>query len=242
MNTRFGKKGIWIAIIMVVALVAATVLLIARQGTPNRRIVITNLNSCAPNINKLIASQVSTNAYAFVERANKYNNHQNLPSYTAEIRNGTCHTITKNNSTGISRTTAVLDVPEAKQSWKVTFSWTAEPGTPQIDIGTIEPTCLPSSQLRYGEFKCINVLSLINYGTDKYDPILQYVPYSGDSFSLSYSPDTKTISATVNVPPDEANNTALISNTEATIPLWLQENGLNPNDYTIRYRVVAVQD
>lgn len=242
MHTQNRSRTIFIVLVLFIATVAGVIFVSVRRGVPEGQVDIVNLSDCAPDINSVIYSQIRTNMYVYVERGNDYNQRQNLPGYTAEIRQGSCNTETTNSADGIFRSNAVLDIPEARQSWAITFSWTSAKGNPKIDLGTVEPECLPASQLRYGDFKCQNVLSLVNYGTDKYDPILKHMPYDGDSFNLLYDPETKTISATVLVPPREADNPALITNTEAAVPLWLQQKGLDPNNYTIRYRVAAKQD
>lgn len=241
-QSRFNAQRTFIALIACVAAVAGIFWLVAHNKTPSEQVRITNLSDCAPKINGVISSQISTNMYKFVERANTYNKRENLKNYDGQFREKTCRTITTNEDSKIFNTTAILDIPEAKQSWKVSFGWTSTKGNPQIDLGTIKPTCLLASQLLYGDFECINVWSLITYGTDKYDPILKHVPYNGSSFDLAYDPETKTISATVLIRPNDANNPAVISNTEAAVPIWLQNEGLNPADYTIKYRVTARQD
>lgn len=242
MRTPNRAKFILIVLSIFIILIAGVSFLANRGNTDEGRVTISNLGDCSPHINSVVASQISTTMYMFVERANDYNQRHNEAGYTGIFRDGSCHTETTNETKKIFRTTAILDIPEAKQSWDVGYSWTSAKGTPQIDLGTIEPTCLSASKLRYGDFKCQSVTSLIMYGTDKYDPILKYVPYNGDSFDLTYDPDTKTISAAVFVRPNDANNTVLIENVKSAVPIWIQQKGLNPSDYTIKYRVTAKQD
>lgn len=242
MRTSSRTKLALVVLAVLVVLIASVSFLVSRSNINEGRVTISNLTDCSPGINEVVVSQISTTMYMFVERANDYNQRRNEAGYTGAFRDGSCRTETTNETKNTFQTTAILDIPQAKQSWDVVYGWTSTKGNPQIDLGTIEPTCLPGSQLRYGDFKCQNVTSLIAYGTDKYDPILKYMPYSGESFNLAYDPESKTISVTVLVRPEEANNTALVNNVKAAVPQWIQQKGLNPSDYTIKYRVAAKQD
>jgi hypothetical protein len=224
-------------VLLVFGMIGIAVFVTLDHGTPNQKVSITNLTDCTPDINKRVVTQISGAMYGLVEKADNYNHRQTLPKYTALVRDGSCKTSPV--EADVLGSTMILDIREARQSWTITFDWVKSSTVINTDLGTISPSCLPATKLPYGDFNCDKVLSLINYGTDKYDPILKYTPYTGSSFELSYDPETKTIAATILVPQEQANNTALIDNVKTAVPIWLQNKGLDPSSYTINYRVAA---
>jgi hypothetical protein len=232
-----------VLILLVVCVVAVLILMRSSSQTKSGHVVIDNLSDCSKNVTDGTVNDVETGVYKLVKSANDYNKLATAKSYKATIRKGTCQTTSKvvtDNSTQkkltIQSSTIIVDIAVAKQSWKITYDWvTKDTGKVNVDLGTIQPSCLKVDQLLYGDFKCDSVLSLAQHGTDKVDPILQYMPYSGAGFTMEYDADTKTVSVAFQPPPDAHDIPLFIANTKAIIPYWFQKRGLDQSQYKIIY-------
>jgi hypothetical protein len=131
------------------------------------------LASCAKDMNAARVNEVQQNMYALVKSANDYNKKSTASTYTATVREGSCSPKSDHHVVGYSgkqttvKTTAIIvDTPDTKQSWKITFDWVKNSQKIDTDLGTIMPECLPTDQLPYGDFKCTNILSLAQHGTE----------------------------------------------------------------------------
>ncbi len=179
--------------------------------------------------------------YSYIKQANDYNKKDTLPKYTSEIRKDSCKT-KESTVAGVKgklkSTTIILDVAEAKQSWKISYEWyTGKAPATVVNGATAE--CVSKQEQIYGDFNCEKILSKATYGTDKYDSILQYMPYTGQGFDLAYDADTKTVTATITVPAKDINNAVLIQNNKNAVPLWFAHRKLDITKYTVNYTVVA---
>lgn len=223
-------------------LITGIVFLFSKANKPaDSSVSISNLGSCAKRINPKVTETLGLQIYTYIKAANDFNHTPNKPSYKSEIRKDSCKELdTKASSNNIvTSTSAILDIPAAKQSWKITWAWVPRNQTLATDIGAATAECLPASDLIYGDFHCTNVLSLIRYGTPHYDPILKYVPYSGSTFNLEYSPASKAVTVTVLVPEVWASDPSVAQNIENSVPKWFAENGLNIDNYSVSYVVTT---
>lgn len=244
-NRSINKSWVILVILILVATIVLFVVIYKKTGTqPNGTVYITNLSSCTPNINKAVVDELFSSTYGLVTEANTYNRASTAPKYTASIRSGSCKQTSQNSSPGydgntqlVKTSSITLDIPEAKQSWKLSFDWVISEDI-NTDLGTIIPECLPPESLLYGDFNCYKILSLKEYGTDKYDPILQYMPYTGSGFDLSYAPEAKTVTAIIYIPTEEMNNQELIQNSKDIVPYWFEHRGLNIGSYTVIYKII----
>jgi len=245
-ETKRVKNLIFITVVAIVAIIAVVVVvnLINAANDKNKKdaIYISNLSSCSSNMQKSLEDSMRANMYITIQSANEYNKKETLPRYESVIRDGSC--TEKDISIGgidgkkadIKESVAILDIPEAKQSWTITYHW-VENGTPiTTDLGTIViPSCVPKEKLIYGDFNCEKIMSLAEYGTDKYDAILQYMPYTGKGFDLSYNPDTKAVAAEIIVQPSQINNQELLTNLRGQVEYWFTHRKLDINSYTVTY-------
>lgn len=233
----------FVALFLLIA-VLLFVVLRPKNPLPNNSVHITNLNDCTKGISQAVENEISTEIYTLVGFTNQYNKLDTPPKYSATIRDGTCKEVARGDVAGytentqlVKTTDIILDIPDAKQSWSLRFDWVSDRKV-EVDLGEIIPSCLPTELLRYGDFKCVNVLSLKRYGTDKYDPILPYMPYSGAGFDLAFDPEVKKVTATIYIPTKEQGNQELVENDKAIIPYWFEKRGLDINKYTIEYNIV----
>jgi hypothetical protein len=231
-------------------LAAGTVLLVVLFGlqsrsAPQKTVIISGVGDCSSNIDPSIISKLGTTLYSYVVVGNDYKHRSSASTYRGAVRDGSCRQEHSNSTKGsngakliVKTSSVIVDIPDAKQSWMFRYDWVKRGDAGKTDLGTLQPSCLTADELLYGDFGCDKVLSLVKYGTADYDPILQYIPYSGDGFSLDYSPPTRQVYATIIIPANQRGNTELIQNNEAIIPYWFEHRGLDINKYQISYNVV----
>lgn len=239
------KKNFTIFVTILI-LCVGIILILLRTNSQDKsgHVIIKNFGDCSKNATNGTTDDVSTSIYKLVKSANDYNKQPTEKYYKATIRQGSCqnttHEVTDNTTQKqhtVQTTTIIVDIPDVKQSWKIKYDWvTKSEGRVNIDLGTIQPSCLSKDQLLYGDFNCENIMSLAQYGTDKVDPILQYMPYSGAGFTLEYDADTKTVTVAFAPTPDIKDIPAFIQNTKTVVvPYWFQKRGLDQSKYKIIY-------
>ena len=238
------KRALYIVIgIIAVVIIATTVVLFLvsnSNNTKEKSISITNLESCSKNMQVTLQESMQFNLYRTIKGANDYNKKASLPQYSATLREGTC---TEHDIAGvdgvekIKESTAIVDIPEAKQSWFITYHWMPDGRPIQSDLGTIViPTCLKEDKLIYGTFNCEQYISLITYGTNNVDPILPYVPYQGAGFHIEYEPTSKTVTATIELQESQKNNQKLINNLKVQVEYWFTKRSLDITSYNLVYK------
>lgn len=234
-----------IVVLVVVAVLLSAFRINSGETSANKIVTIEGIDQCSSGINKNTATTAGTTLYGYVTLANDQNGVTSLPSYTATVRKGSCqqkadHTVDdgSGNQQKVKTSSLIVDISQAKQSWKITYDWVADGADSLTDIGTITPECLASNNLIYGDFGCAKVLNIQKYGTANYDPILQYVPYPGDGFTLDYDSESREVAATILMPVDQKDNQELLQNNEAVVPYWFEHRGLDINKYKVIYAVV----
>lgn len=223
-----------------VVIVIAYIQAVNDKNKPNA-VYIANLSACSPGMQKSIEDSLRTNMYDSIKAANDYNKKDTLKNYSASIREGSCKEETQEitefgATTNLKITTAILDIPDAQQSWGITYNWLPNGKEVRVDLGdVITPYCLEEKDLIYGTFNCEKVLSLVEHGTDKVDPILSYVPYSGSGFTIDYDPETKVVTATIQLRASEQDNQELITNLKKEVEYWFSSRNLTMSSYTVNY-------
>lgn len=219
----------------------------SNRSSTEDKVSITNLSGCSEDMQQAVKDSMQTNLYKTIQFANEYNKKESLPTYTATIRDGSCtqkdvSTSGIDGETTIKESEAIIDIPDAKQSWLVTYHWVPEGQKVTTDLGTIIiPSCLSVDKLIYGDFNCENIMSLQKYGTDKADPILQYMPYTGSGFDLTYNPETREVSAIIIVRASQQDNQNLINNLKAQVEYWFTYRNLDISTYTVVYTVKVTE-
>lgn len=238
-----NKRLLLIITLCVVAVFVVVIGVLSGKKESKGMVDIQGLASCSNNINKDVVTNIDLKTYALVKSANDYNKLPTASSYKATVRSGSCQQPTKSTITDsngkqrtIQTTSLIVDIPNAKQSWKIAFDWvTKNESVVGVDLGTIKPSCLKTNELVYGDFKCDNIVSLAKYGTDKADPILQYMPYTGAGFRMEYEPNSKTVTVFFDPPSGTTDTAAFVQNTKDIVPYWFQKRGLDQSKYTIKY-------
>lgn len=232
-----GSVAVFV-IVIVAAIITAVVSNTADRNRENS-VYISNLESCSKNMQKGLQESMRTNMYTTIKSANEYNNKSSLPVYTATLREGSCEEedIPALEGDGtIKESKAIIDIPEAQQSWAITYHWLPNGEEITSDLGTIvKPSCLEKSQLIYGDFNCEKIISLAEYGTDKPDPILPYMPYTGGGFTLDYNPENREVEAIILLRKSQKDNKELVDNLKAQVEYWFSKRDLNIADYKVLY-------
>jgi hypothetical protein len=247
---NLSKRGRFLLTISVVLILFVIVATVIHSNTPQEKAVqkantisINGLTGCSANINTTVLDGINSQLYSYIKEANSYNKVSSLSTYQGVIRKGSCQQLAGSQDDSSTKTTSIIvDVPTAKQSWKVTYSWVPNNTEVTTDLGQIIVDCPSSNQLIYGDFHCTNVLSLLTTGTTDTETILQYMPYTGAGFNLTYDPDTKTVDASIIVKPANQTNQILINNIEAQVQDWFTTRSLNINNYTVIYTIVTDDD
>lgn len=133
----------------------------------------------------------------------------------------------------------IVDMESIKQSYQVSYSYSRDVNQ---DVGgdPVIISCLPKELLKFGEFKCSDITS---EQTNRYDSILQHLPYQNFSFALSPDAtqgDKLVIHAKLSIPEsslsgDAASRASVIAAYKGEVVKWIRAKGLNPDDYTIQY-------
>lgn len=236
------NKVLYRFLVLALLIVAGTCTYLLLNKQPDNTVALTDLYGCSSGISREVASNIEEQVYGKISLTNDYNKLPTAPSYTGSIRAGTCSQKQRDIVTGIDgskqsvfTSSGILDVPAAKMSWSVTYSWVRDGEKINVDLGAVRFSCLPHDELLYGDFDCEKVENKIKYGTDNYDPILQYMPYSGLGFDLKYDDKTKKVTALIYIPEREKNNQELIQNDKAIVPDWFTERNLDINKYVVEY-------
>lgn len=238
------NRTILIALIAVLVVFVVSVKIFSPDKSETKVVAISGIEQCSDGIDESIVDTLGTTMYGYVKEANDYNQLPTKQTYGATVREGSCkhvgsHTTQSidNNELTVETSSSIVDIPEAHQSWKITYDWVTSGHADETDLGTITPTCLGGSELLYGDFGCEKVLNILKYGTPDYDPILQYMPYHGEGFDLTYRPQAREVKVTLVIPSSQKGNQELIENDKAIIPYWFEKRGLDINSYSIVYEV-----
>lgn len=134
----------------------------------------------------------------------------------------------------------IVDIKSLKQSYRVQYQWVTNPtyGPNKDDYGT-QVTCLPLSELIYGDFHCKDA-RILEQGLDNYDPVGLLLPYHVES-KYKITSYTK-VGGSVVLYVDAYAPGWVVKLDQATlngytedIKAWLKKNGLNPDKYIIHY-------
>ena len=236
-----NRRLLTLAILAISLFFCLAIFLFTRQGKKESTVTITNISTCSSNIHPDTLGNLGTKIYASVKLANDYNKKETKKHYDATIRDKSCVTkLTKVKSSGgeereVRNSTVIVDIPEARQSWKFTYDW-LKAGTP-IDtvINGATALCLPKQDLKFGDFNCEKVLSIGTYDTPNADPILQYMPYTGEGFRLEYDPDDKSVYVIFTPQAGNQDVATFNESTKAIIPYWFNKRGLDITKYNLVY-------
>lgn len=141
--------GIFIVIVVFISFFAST----NRKINKDIKANIENISDCAKNADTQdLNSTVSATIYANIKVANSYNGKSTADNYNLQIRKDSCSQTSSGNT---NSATVIVDVPEAKQSWVVNYSWFDNISNTVIgNPGDTQVSCPSSDQLKYGDFHC----------------------------------------------------------------------------------------
>ena len=243
------KIGIPIAgAVILIAIIVISVISLtpeeSHQYDKEDAVIISNLEDCTYRIDRDIAQAIFNGTFQNIQQINTYYDMKTASTYAAEIRKDSCRT-EPDDVEGRYVTMFLLDVPKAKQTWRVKFTWvdrmTVLEGA-DTNMGEIGLTCPLESELIYGDFGCVDwyrkeVLGLM--------PIEDVLPYTSKRFEISvaYTDGQRTVIIIPFFNFDDFNDTGNIKpeiyearRKEALD--WITSKGFNPSDYKIEYAKV----
>jgi hypothetical protein len=201
-------------------------------------IKIQNYDQRVQNVSGDVKDAIQTTLYKLVEK--------NSPSgfdpgsvKDAIIRDGSdkqVHDREKDLYTG----SFIIDMESVKQSFNTQYSYSR---TNTLDVGgnAIVLSCLPDSLLKFGSFDCKD---FVMEQTNKYDEILQYLPY--ENFSFKITPDatandgTLTLVVKLTIPESDlvgsiGSRTQVVSLYKKEVVDWIKSKGLDPLKFKMSY-------
>lgn len=240
------KRRILLITLLLLGLVGLIFIIGSSQKSNAIKIVYINgIQDCSEDIDSEVQKQFEGHLYGFVQAANDHNRKSSQPTYDGEVRDDSCKQSRSKivrADTGekitVYRSSVIVDIAEAKQSWRISYDWLKSGNGLKTDLGSLEPNCLSDKELKYGNFNCQAALNVLRYGVPVYDPILEFLPYTGEGFTLTYGAEAKQVIATISIPSKERDNQELIENNKSIIPYWFEKRGLDINKYTVSYRVI----
>lgn len=229
--------SVWIVAIVIIIVVAII------NGFQNQKesVTVNNINDCSKNIDGPTRETIFKALYVYVKRADEYNKVTSKPSYSAQIRKGSCKQEARTDSSdsdSANTTSAIVDVPDAKQSWLVSYHWVDGDDRRALDLGEVAVKCPAKKDLRYGDFHCDTIPALKK---EKIERILNYLPIIVAEYSDDYSTYTE-----FKVDVDEINPLSLkiVDTTGGNQQRALNEikkYGFNPSDYQISYEFIPIE-
>jgi len=190
----------------------------------------------------------------------------NLPADRRSSINSTLYKITKDNSNGkdinindatirkdsveynydkstdINSGSFIVDMPSVKQSYLISYEWSPDNNNVNLSGYSATAACLPLSRLVYGDFSCkdsfLNSRNNINR-----DPILNYLPHSTFNYVVTANMNNQNkVDLEANIilysyDIRDGNRDNSINKYKNEITDWIKSNGLNPDNYFIRYSI-----
>lgn len=167
----------------------------------------------------------------------------NLPDNTdinvkdAYIRDKASTTKEYDEATKITSGNFIVDIASLKQSYLMYYEWSNDDDA-QYSGYPVTARCLSTDKLKYGDFKCKDMFSILE---DARDPIMDYLPHETTNYKVtaSYDSDEK-IMLDVNIilsASDLINNGRedAINKYKADFAYWMTWIGYDIEDYTVNY-------
>jgi hypothetical protein len=230
-----NKKPIIVAVIIFTLFVILPIIItVLTSGQINNQIIIGNYDKYVKSLPQDRRTAINEALYNIVKSSPASKKADVVKD--AVIREGS-YTESYNKSSNIYSSTFIVDIASIKQSYKVIFSWSKNANT-VLNGDVLRFDCLPKDQLKYGDFKCNEIL---NIPTISSDPILQYLPYSTFNYKITIaSTADKKIRLNIRIylyssDISNGNSDQAIDQYKKESTAWIQSKGLNINNYSIDY-------
>jgi len=132
----------------------------------------------------------------------------------------------------------VIDLPAVSQSYAISFDWARFNNNPHLSQYGVIITCLDESMLTYGFFPCSDIL--FSTGDDDYgDPITQYLPHSTLNYEITYAGigGGLIVKIVLSASEERIDPEGSINRYKEQALSYIRSAGVNPDDYTIEWRV-----
>ena len=246
---KLDKRGKILLISLMALLVIIIVVwiwdIIATIDYQNRNrdtVQILNINNCSRNITDKIKQNIFEVTYGYVNMVNERNGKETKPVYDATLRLESCYQ--EEHYEGDQKlyyTNVIVDVPDARQSWQVSYLWATTELADEIDLGPIEFSCVAEQNLIYSDFGC-NDIPVLKINQE--DPIMKLLPFSTFNyrlFAVKAEDGSKTqVTAEITLYSSDTRGSTIEEATnryKAEIANWFKVNSLNINNYNVTYNV-----
>lgn len=133
----------------------------------------------------------------------------------------------------------IVDIASLKQSYRVQFSYSNQVMNTNTSSSPVIVSCLPINKLKYGDFKCTDLMAQES-GVNS--AILPYLPYQNYSFKIVPLVESGkiTLNVTLTIPAidlkgDISSRQEVVSLYKNEVLKWIRSKDDDPSNYTIVY-------
>jgi len=239
-----AKKRLIIAIVLFVLLSLLFIIIaVVQNGSSSTKnqfgeyIKIQNYNDKVKGVPSDIRDAIQTSLYRIVKK-NSSSNFNPLTVKDAYIRDSS-ESLKYDESQSSNYGTFIVDMGSIRQSYGIQYSYSPK-GVPTADGTSVVLSCLGKDKLKYGDFKCVNILS---DEINEIDSILQYLPYQNFTFKIvprAADDGALTLVVTLTIPEsdlkgDAASRASTVTMYKAEVEKWVSSKGLDPAKYKYLY-------
>lgn len=222
MTANLKKMILIISGILVALFILLTIIFIATGGMSKNQADISNINSLPINLSKKDEENIKKAVFNYL--SSNYSEYNDISSENIVIREKSYSETIDND---ITHSTFIIDIESKKQSFRVNYNWSKTNSKSVNNPVTVQ--CLDSIDLIYGKFDC---LDQSNSKDDKVDPILSYLPYSTDYYTITPVRNSDG-SLTLKIQSTGLSRALTEDDYKQMVSEWLSRKGVNPNDYSL---------
>lgn len=230
-----NKKKIFILIIISAFVVVPVALYLLQPNSYGAGIDIKGYSKYINDLPRDSKDSLNTTLYNIVK--------MNLPDNTdinvkdAYIRDKASTTKEYNKTTKLTSGSFIVDIASLKQSYMMYYEWSNETNA-EYSGYPVTAKCLPVDKLKYGDFNCKDMFSILK---EARDPIMDYLPHETANYKVTASYDNnERIMLDVDIRLSEldvSNNGRenSIARYKADFAYWMTWIGYNIENYTVNY-------
>lgn len=240
-----SRKKLIIALVIFAVIIGAIVIaaVISRNTTPKNQfgtyIKIQNYDKKIKNLSGDIKDAIQSSLYNTV-KSNSPADFDAGKVSDAVIRDGS-DTQKYDKESDVYSGSFIVDMASIKQSYLTQYSY-SKSNTVDTGGSPVVISCLDTKDLKYGAFKCTD---LVQSQSSPNDMLLQYLPYNSFTFNITPSlggSDGKTLTLLVDLsipdsdmPADAAGRAAVVASYKSQVMDWVNAKGVDASKYTYVY-------
>lgn len=230
-----NKKKLLIVLILVALIIIPVIVYLLTPSNYGKGIKIQGYSKYIKDLPKDSRDSLSSTLYNVVK--------MNLPDNTpieatdAVIRGKDSTIRSYSGTTKVTSGSFIVDIASLKQSYLMHYEWSDDDSA--IYSGyPVTASCLPVSKLKYGDFSCKDMFSVMKAARD---PIMDYLPHETANYKVTASYDDSgkimlDVSITLSSL-DTSNNGRedAVKRYKADFAYWIMWIGFNIDNYKINY-------